>query len=486
MKEIVLKRTLIPILFIALVLFSFSCGKTRKTGFALQNEIYGDELLPEDTTQQIYIKDTKPIDSIDVDKLIYNIWRIETDEYPTNLKVYARVFDSLGNFVTNMADPYKKEGDSNIYFTSYREKLGRHYNIREEIIDNFKVREFGAGDSIPYNIVLSVDYSGSMSAVKDAIFEGTELFISLKAPYDNILLSSFNNKYDLKVPFESSKDKLLAKYRKNRDRNFGLWSAMLSAVDSSLTLMENTSEKDPRILAVFSDGDDNSSKVEIENLIKRAKDMKVNIFTVAFGYSKDEQLQALAKHTGGKFYRARSKQELIDIFRDIYMSLRYYYLVSYAPPEYYSLHQVFAGLNVPGRQDSLLATGEYDMNDFEWTDTTNAFDREILFEFDSAIVRKESYPILDAIVDAMMTRPRVRVQIEGHTDNVGPAGREIEYNQDLSTRRAKAVYDELVKRGIEERRLRYRGFGMSQPISPNDTEAGRAKNRRTVFRILAK
>ena len=50
----------------------------------------------------------------------------------------------------------------------------------------------------------------------------------------------------------------------------------------------------------------------------------------------------------------------------------------------------------------------------------------------------------------------------------------------------KAVYDELIKRGVEPNRLRWRGFGMSMTIAPNDTEEGRAKNRRTQFVIIAK
>ncbi len=82
----------------------------------------------------------------------------------------------------------------------------------------------------------------------------------------------------------------------------------------------------------------------------------------------------------------------------------------------------------------------------------------------------------------MMSRPRLRLEIQGHTDNIGT----IEYNQRLSERRAKAVYDALVERGVDPKRLRWRGFGMSQPVAPNDTEEGRALNRRTQFVILAK
>jgi lipopolysaccharide assembly outer membrane protein LptD (OstA) len=91
----------------------------------------------------------------------------------------------------------------------------------------------------------------------------------------------------------------------------------------------------PRVLVVFSDGDDNYSKQEVESLVRKARDEKIHIFSVAFGYSIDENLRYLAKHTGGKFYKAYTKEELIAIFRDIYMSLRYYYYITYKPPKYW-------------------------------------------------------------------------------------------------------------------------------------------------------
>jgi outer membrane protein OmpA-like peptidoglycan-associated protein len=241
-------------------------------------------------------------------------------------------------------------------------------------------------------------------------------------------------------------------------------------------------EKDiTRVLVVFTDGDDNFSKVEVGAMIEKARKENVHIYTVAFGYSKDSDLKDLAQYTGGKFYKAYTKDELISIFRDIYMSLRYYYLITYKPPKYWGYHKVFAGLNVPGRSDTLIAIGEYNTSDL-FKDTGNVFVRPILFDFDSAVVKPVSYPIIDEIVDAMLSKPTLKLEIQGHTDNVGT----IEYNQKLSEARAQAVMEELIKRGVEARCLRFRGFGMSQPVAPNDTEEGRSKNRRTQFMIIAK
>ncbi len=471
-----------PLLFAILIaLIASSCARERKTGYEMMAEVRDITINEDDTTKPIYLTGTKPIDSVDVHKLIYDIWRIEIDEYPDNLKIYARVYDSTGNFVTNMANPYKDEEDTNTYFTSVTETLGKVYKKREVPIDSFHVREFGAGDSIPYNIVLSVDYSGSMKQVMNTIYEGTELFVSMKMTYDKIALTSFSEEYDLKVPLLKDSSRILNLYRDRRQRGLGAYSAMYNAVDTCMDQYEGTSMDVPRVLVVFSDGDDNESKKEVEELVARAKKEKINMFTVAWGYSKDENLKYLAENTGGKFYKAYTKEELIAIFRDIYMSLRYYYYITYKPPKYWGLHKVLAALNVPPRTDTLFAHGEYDTSDL-WKGPGDTFERPILFDFDSAVVKKESYYIIDEIVDVMMANPRIRLEIQGHTDNIGTQ----EYNQKLSERRAKAVYDEIVKRGIDERRLRWRGFGYSVPKTSNETEEGRAENRRTVFEILAK
>jgi outer membrane protein OmpA-like peptidoglycan-associated protein len=131
----------------------------------------------------------------------------------------------------------------------------------------------------------------------------------------------------------------------------------------------------------------------------------------------------------------------------------------------------------------LIAQAEYGTDDiFPWSDLESTFKRPILFEFNSDSLLAGSFPIMDEIVDVMMSRPSLRLEVQGHTDNVGTR----EFNQILSEGRARNVMDALIERGIEQRRLRYRGFGFSQPIASNDTEQGRTQNRRTVFLITAK
>jgi outer membrane protein OmpA-like peptidoglycan-associated protein len=99
----------------------------------------------------------------------------------------------------------------------------------------------------------------------------------------------------------------------------------------------------------------------------------------------------------------------------------------------------------------------------------------ILFDFDKDVVKPESKPTLDEIATLLQTKPELKLKIVGHTDNKGTS----EYNLDLSSRRAASVVAALTGTyGIAPDRLTSEGAGLTQPVASNDTEEGRAKNRR--------
>jgi len=99
----------------------------------------------------------------------------------------------------------------------------------------------------------------------------------------------------------------------------------------------------------------------------------------------------------------------------------------------------------------------------------------IYFDFDSAVIRVESEPVLQEIAEALSKNPGWQLSIQGHTDNIGGGA----HNQALSARRAESVKKALIERyAIAPDRLTTAGFGASQPKAPNDTLEGRALNRR--------
>ena len=106
--------------------------------------------------------------------------------------------------------------------------------------------------------------------------------------------------------------------------------------------------------------------------------------------------------------------------------------------------------------------------------------RGITFEFNKATLKPESFPVLDSIAEILLKNPKIKVEIQGHTDNIGSE----KYNLKLSQKRAEAVREYLIFKGVAPERLIAKGYGESKPIADNGTEEGRALNRRVEFVIL--
>lgn len=104
----------------------------------------------------------------------------------------------------------------------------------------------------------------------------------------------------------------------------------------------------------------------------------------------------------------------------------------------------------------------------------------LFFATNRTTILPESEPAMQDLYDLMNENPEIRIRITGHTDNVGSD----QANQRLSEGRAKSVREDLIKRGIDAGRIEAEGKGETQPITTNDTEEGRAQNRRVEFMIL--
>jgi outer membrane protein OmpA-like peptidoglycan-associated protein len=107
---------------------------------------------------------------------------------------------------------------------------------------------------------------------------------------------------------------------------------------------------------------------------------------------------------------------------------------------------------------------------------------DIYFGSNQYELNTDTKAILDGFIEFLNENPHIKIAIHGHTDNVGSD----ESNLQLSENRSKTVYNYLIDHSITPGRLSYKGFGKTKPVASNDTEEGRAKNRRTEFVILEK
>jgi outer membrane protein OmpA-like peptidoglycan-associated protein len=105
---------------------------------------------------------------------------------------------------------------------------------------------------------------------------------------------------------------------------------------------------------------------------------------------------------------------------------------------------------------------------------------DVEFDFGKSTLRPASYNTLDDLVDYLKRKPNERIEIGGHTDNIGSD----EKNLVLSLERAKSIVAYLIAKGISNDRLVAKGYGAEEPIEENSTEEGRQKNRRTEVKIL--
>lgn len=106
----------------------------------------------------------------------------------------------------------------------------------------------------------------------------------------------------------------------------------------------------------------------------------------------------------------------------------------------------------------------------------------IYFNFDKTTLKEASFPELDRLTDLMNQNPGIKIEIIGHTDSKGSD----DYNLTLSEGRAQAVMEYLLEKGIAKGRMTSKGLGETSPISSNNTDEGRAENRRVEFTIVAK
>ena len=111
---------------------------------------------------------------------------------------------------------------------------------------------------------------------------------------------------------------------------------------------------------------------------------------------------------------------------------------------------------------------------------SNTILRNIFFKFDSYELMPQSFVELDRMADFIKNSVGLKFEIGGHTDNVG---KDV-YNQQLSEKRAKAVCDYLLAKGVNAGQLSFKGYGESVPIGDNATPEGREMNRRTELKVV--
>ncbi|MFP4528015.1 MAG: OmpA family protein [Candidatus Kapaibacterium sp.] len=410
----------------------------------------------------------------------FEIANIDDSDYPEEIRVRALVYDREGRYIYGLAPPYYKGDDWHKYWPKVEDScLGE-----KAVIRGFSVEEIREGRGAPYALSFVLDHSPSMGQSRTLqLQKAVKVILYAIKEGDYVSAIKFTSDMFIEVPLTDDRQTYRTGFTVDGlSKKYGGGTAFYDGAIAGINEVAKAPASHRRVVILFSDGMDNTSKNNIDSLKIAAQREDVSIYTIAYGHAAEKPLRELAEFSGGRFYQIFSSNEFPYVFRDIYFSLNNYYLIKYAPPRCEDLHTVTAYLATPNAGITpIAASGEYDKSLFTRYDPvgTTAF-VNIEFETGSAEIRDTSIYLVEKVARSMKNNPELKLRIAGHTDDVGTD----EFNQELSEQRAKAVFDALVGMGIDPARLETVGYGESRPLAPNTSEANRRKNRRTELIII--
>jgi VWFA-related protein len=410
---------------------------------------------------------------------------INDDRYPNEIELNVTVIDTAGRFISGLAPPnFQGTGSYRSYWRALVDSCPQMTATSQTRVRSFDVQEVSDGSMEAHAVAFVLDHSPSMGENRARrLQEAVARTMGIVKKQDYITAVKFTKKIKVEVPLTNDtnayRDGFLIDGLEGYDGGTAIYDGVLAAIEE----LKKAPKGMPKVVILFTDGGDNSSKARIGTVYKAAKANNVRIYSIAYGETEETPLQNLAQYTGGAMYRLYSVKEFPLAFADLYKSLKNYYRIRYRPPECASLHSVQVRLAVPELVTVSTGTAQYDRSVFTPLDTIGSVQLvNIEFETGKADIRPASMTLIRDIAQYLRRSPKLIMEIRGHTDNRG--GTDI--NQKLSEARAGAVLTALIQMGVPQAQLRAVGFGETKPLAANDTEENRRRNRRTEFAIVGK
>jgi len=438
---------------------------------------YGEPVVAEDATPPpgyapIFVSRVAPVPASpsDLSKPAVQISRIDASS-PNRVRVLVQFVDSAGTYYT---------GASTGKWRTYWCGVEDEFEGKSRPVTNYTLKEVTENDRDAHAIAVVMDNSGSMGDARAlAAQEGADKFIRMKKDEDAVGLVRYDHHVEVESPLSTSQSDLLSRLKKNGLQGFGGGTAIANGIAAGLDQLVPAIGFRRKAIVVFTDGQDNSSTISKDAVIDRARKENIIVCAVDFGTGVNTgYLQDIALQTGGSYYQIYRTEEFDKVFEDIYRRLRNYYMLEYNPGDY-GVHKVYLKLCLGS--DTVSTIAAYDNT----PDIGTIALLNVQFDVNKAEIKSASMPAVENVYGLMKSYPSIRIELRGHTDSTNSTG-DPDYNIKLSQRRADAVKEALVKRGIAADRIRAIGYGERQPIADNRTEEGRAMNRRTEFVIVSR
>ncbi|GAB5465455.1 MAG: hypothetical protein Kapaf2KO_08910 [Candidatus Kapaibacteriales bacterium] len=385
---------------------------------------------------------------------------------PSKVKIYAHLINDDNSYVTGAADGAFKDMWCGIYDTT---------NGNATFSKNITVREITEREAQDISMSLVMDLSGSMGEARaKRMQEAVKDLINDKDSRDKMGLVRYDTKVESQLLPTSDRNSLNRTHTISGLQGFGGGTATTDAIYEGITQVKGEPANLRKSVIVFTDGIDNSSQKTVDEVVQYARDNNVILNTIDYGYNINTgYLENIAKETNGIYHHIYTQDEFQLLFKDVYNRLNNYYVIEYTP-ETYGKHLI--GVKLCTKDQELIASADFE-------NTPRAGDIALLdinFDTNKSDIKKDQEPKIQNLLTLMKSKPNLRIELQGHTDDRG----DDELNKRLSQDRANAVKDYLTANGINASRITAVGYGEDMPIASNQTEEGRALNRRTQFKVL--
>jgi outer membrane protein OmpA-like peptidoglycan-associated protein len=427
-----------------------------------------------------------------------DIISVDRSFYPEEMIARVVVVDTSGNYISGLSPPPGNDSIGKVYFTRLSETIDNRNYLR-----GFEITEIQESASMPYDLSLVLDYSGSMVRTIDYLEESLKRFILRKYLNDRISITKFDDKIDTKVPLLSDSENIFDHFKFEGLLGFGGRTALYAAVDKGLKAIDSSERK--KVLILFTDGNENASfqyfgqyAFTANQLATRLRSANTKLFIVSYGTGTNtELLLQLASLSDGQIYFISSPEYITRVFDEMPRVLHQYYEIRYKPVEYRGNHRVILNYqNHAGKSSSTYfdyyVGDDFDISDKEF-DSTNYWYRIISgkkpvsppqvavnFVFNEDVIRREYLKNLEKYLTYLKTYPETEVEILAHADHVGTE----EQCLIISQRRAAAVREYFLLKGIGKNRIHTRSFGKMHPIWTTEEENWKASENRRVELIL--
>jgi uncharacterized protein YegL len=410
----------------------------------------------------------------------------------TNVDLFR--IDTSINYSTKVINTEIKNGKVRIYFniTDDKGKVYVHANLDKwekvwclaqeksdaEIlpIKNYQIFHTTENDTVPIAFAFILDHSGSMGdervlTVQNAM---SNLLTSGIKPEDAIAVIKYDNNIVLEVPLTKDQNLLMTQFKVNGIVEYGGMTAINDGLSKAIDVLDENKTCSNKAAIIFTDGMENSSTMTQSEVISKAKSKGIKIFAIDFGANTDgKYMSDIADQTGGCYYHIYGTNEFNQVFTDIYKRMKNVYIFEYTP-SFFGHTQFKLVLCNNSKKIELNDSINYEPV------KGNYILVNINFDSGKSNVKSTYNSEIDRLANIMKKEPKLNFEIRGHTDDVG----DEKSNQSLSQKRAEAVKNELIKKGIDKSRLTAKGFGESVPIADNKTKEGKFRNRRTEFVIV--